>query len=554
MELANLSNSSLIETISIVTYLQRLSNYMHLSYNLKLNDANNSFAIINSFVTYLNTHGTQEVYSNFLTHWLLNDNVYYDEENNKNIKYNKDFKKLLFDHIILTVVFVDYGNIYGFLAYHVQRTNLHQSVDTFLQLLKFSLTKMEFKTKKLNDLTIGRIFHDIILPLFPESFRNLYLNSLNFIYTQAGHYFYRSNFRKAQYKLISNLKKQNITGLREFDKFYKTALAVEQLSISGIIDAGSLKIFALPAILHYIHLERKKVIFQKIKYIVTDPKHWKIAYHYLLTYLQSVHDLVNLTKNADPKYQYYKAVLNFKNYSTLAKEELRDKCDFSQETRIDFEVSKYLKNPSLYSCLGSKKLLPVEKIYRTQTSNMFLKYYLFRKRIHEEELQSTLTSSLNIFTIKGVKFVNCKIMHKSTNSHCLSLLFACIVRMIEGIPANSTNNCPLPGVINWNDLFEFGGFYQQLTTIETRRLLSKIETTLRKVGLKASMQTAIENEQIFWNAKKIDLKSIPHWTLGISKYPGIDYEFEINSMFRDGDLFFLEHLLEVIERRFFQFS
>lgn len=68
------------------------------------------------------------------------------------------------------------------------------------------------------------------------------------------------------------------------------------------------------------------------------------------------------------------------------------------------------------------------------------------------------------------------------------------------------------------------------------------------------MQTAIENEQIFWNAKKIDLKSIPHWTLGISKYPGIDYEFEINSMFRDGDLFFLEHLLEVIERRFFQFS
>ncbi|XP_051175731.1 uncharacterized protein LOC127290931 [Leptopilina boulardi] len=556
MEIANLTTTlNTIQIISITTYLHRLSSFMHLSYNLNVNLKNNNFAIINSLVNYIKIYGDHDDNTNFLTHYLLNDNVYYDETIEKKIKYNVIFKKVLFDYIIHKVIFNDFGNVYGFLAEHVRKLENYQSIDNLLKYVKLTLTYMRCETNNqkiaLHELTIRRIFYETIVPLFPKVRKNLSLNSIDLIYAQAGcryaysschHYYYT-------YTLGNELNDDDENGL--FDKHIEIVMAIKQLIGNGIINKLWIKIFALPAILNYVHDNRETLEDIEMKVIISNRHYWMKAYRYLFSYLQNADELIRKTKAVDPKYQYYLAVLNFKNYTTLAKEELKTKCLITNETQLQNEIDKYINNTSNYTCLGIKNLPPLTEIYDEQFNDIMDKYYQFRKEINKE----TNVIKNRRFEINGEIFVDCKQLSEKTvnNLHCLSLLYSCIVGFIEGNPINSINNCPIRGAIRIKHNTKFDDISQEITTIQTRNVLSKYGTTIKTLAVMSSCQMIVNDKQIFSQLNKIDLKNITFFELGIPQLLGIDHGLEINSMKSSNDLIKIGILLTNIKNKFFYF-
>ncbi|XP_051175733.1 uncharacterized protein LOC127290933 [Leptopilina boulardi] len=550
MEVANLTSTlHTIQMISIATYMQRLSNFLHLSYNLNVNDKNNSMAIINSFVIYLNTYEKNDIDTNFLTYWLLNDNVYYDKANDINIKYNSMFKKMLFDHIIHHVVFNDYGNVYGFLAEHVRNSESLPTLHNLFENVVLSLNFLRIRSQNsLSDKVIRKIFNKIIVPLSLELKNNLYINSLDFIYAQAGCRFsYLINRENSiPNSWLTDNERRNI-----FQTYLEIGLAVKQMASYKIIDKLSLKIFALPALLNYVYINKEKLRDIEMTTIVSDKNHWTNAYDNLFSYLHNSNDLIIKTKAEDPKYQYYLAVLHFKNYTTLVKEELTKKCIFAHGTQLENEINKYINNTANYTCLGSQNLLPLEQFFKEQVNDMLHKYYQFKIK-EEEEKNETIT--IDRYEINNKIFVNCKNLSEDENiletehKYCLSLLYSCIVDLIEGNPINllTNDNCPISGGIHINEVTKFYDLIQHLTTIKTRNEFSKLGTTIRTIALMSSILRILRDEKTFWRLKNINIKNNTFVELGIPNAAGINHGFEIHSIYSPNDVFLIEYLIKKI--------
>lgn len=556
MDVINLPRTLItIRNISMILYLQRLNNCINPNYNSHINDKTNSFEIINSFVTYLNDHEADKFSTNSLTYCLMNNNVLYDK-NSVNINYNQKFKKILFDHIIHSVIFNEYGNIYGFLAYHVLISNNDYSLDVFLENVKLSLTSMKIRTIKLDELVIERIFQKTIVPLFPQLRNNLSLYSMDLIYSHAGcRYLYSyTNTNSKKTKHIQN---------DYFDKCLEMGLEIQQLATNGIIKKLWLKTFALPAILHYVYVNKKYIHnVNMIKEIISKPNHWSTAYEFLFSYLNNSEELLKKAKETDPKYQYYLAVLNFKNDTTLAEQELMDKCEFSNETQLNNEIDNYINNSTNYICSSSKNLVPLERIRKEQLSNILHKYFQF-KMVTDEEINNNLM--FDRYEISGKTFVDCKkelnskteinfynqhnILNHNENTYCLSLLYSCIVGFIER--NDSPNNCPikLSNKKQIQILMQFDQIYQQFTTNRTRILLSQYGTTLKTISLISSIQKLLNNEKLYLTLKKINLTNNETFgKLGLPILSGIDCGLEIQSIHNKRDKYIMNRFKYTIKR------
>lgn len=558
-----------IQIISTVTYLQRLSNFMHLSYNLDVNDKNNSLAIINSFVNYLYINENNRNHLNFLTHWLLNDNIYFDIDNADEIQYSKYFKTILFNHIIGCVVFKNYGNVYGFMA------EVYRHMKKKQQTMRIFVRNAKLKLKEINEVNslgnfvldedaIEIILHRMIISQFPEHRRMLNLYSMDFIYAHAGFNLYNAELVEFHYNYSSTMKwgTQHIHHSDyRFDDCLEIGLAVHQLIMSGEIDRRAFRIFALPAIFYYIKTRRVELEQVEISEIVTNQNHWNEAYEMLFNKLKRFFSFSNTIMRRDAKYQYYLAVYNFKNYSTLAREEIVENCDLSIKEQLEVETEKYVKNPKNYTCSNDgRKLSPLDTLFKSKMNKFLYKYHNFASATDQEN-NSTNASAKHPLRVNSEIFADCKEvqdadMNKSNETllaklnkyfkervHCFSLLYACTAGIVAGNEYNSTNNCPVKEAIRLQDIINRMFLGLHLTQEITRIMLASSGTSLRTLALRNSMVAILQPKEL---QKNRNLTNV-----GFSKSPEVDNACVLYDIFDANSLRSIQNLMNAIEKRFF---
>ncbi|XP_043470667.1 uncharacterized protein LOC122503950 isoform X1 [Leptopilina heterotoma] len=120
----------------------------------------------------------------------MNENVYYDAANDEKIKYQRNFKTTLFNYIICNVLFKNYGNLYGFLAEIYRHYEGKQTIKMLLRNAKSKLKEIRDLNSSedvaLYDEVIDVISHRLFIPHFPIVRKDYYLDSVDFIYAQAG--------------------------------------------------------------------------------------------------------------------------------------------------------------------------------------------------------------------------------------------------------------------------------------------------------------------------------------------------------------------------------
>ncbi|XP_043470761.1 uncharacterized protein LOC122504007 [Leptopilina heterotoma] len=419
MEIANLTHT--LHTVQIIPndmYLKRLYNFMLLNYLVNIRDINNSIVIINAFGVYLNEYEFHEEYSNRLTQYLLDENFMIQT----NITYDKNFKRILYDHIICSVVFEEYGNIYGFLAEAYRRGRENQTIDRFLnnaRILLSSIKKQfQYSRAMLNVNLVERIFHGIIIPLFPGS-RGTLINSLDFIYAQAGSILYNSALMKYNYFFDLSIDEKSPKYSSQqyiFDDCLEIGLSVQQLVISGEIPKTALEIFVLPALLNYVQTERKNLEHESIRTIISDQKHWNKALEQLFLKMKKTLEFVNILDVFDQKYKYHLALFHYENETQFAKRMLLENCEFHDNARLEEETVNYVNN-SNYTCSENKKLLPLVEALKNRDREFLYKYYFQRKAISDDvDKNRSVTLARGRLTINGESFIVCNNKGSESNS------------------------------------------------------------------------------------------------------------------------------------------
>ncbi|XP_051175725.1 uncharacterized protein LOC127290928 [Leptopilina boulardi] len=551
MDVANLTQTiNTIQMISIVTYLEKLNNYLHFNNFLDNTDLGNSIAIINSLVDYLESYESSERELNFFTHYLMTDNKL--KKNSEIIqKYDRNFKRILFDHIIMSVIFEKYGNIYGFLAEIFRLNKMNLSIENLINNIDHELMNIsEIKKRQvtLSETVINRLFSGTIDLLFPKSLRTNSINSIDFIYAQAGCSLYNSQLVNYNYFFNLNINKQEMQNSQYiFNDCLEIGLAVEQLVIFGNIDKEALKIFALPALLNYVQVEEGNLKNLKIKEIISNPKHLTNAYDLLFLKLQTVLYYSKYLKTMDPKYEYYLTLFHFQNQTSLAKREIMMNCDFQNDNQLEKEIINYINNPNNYSCSDGEKLVALDKLSKKERNNLLYKYHRFLNAVDNENAnnQSVKINSKK-FQINGEIFGDCNKFDSENGIkkfHCLSLLYSCIVGIIDGNPLNSSSNCPIKELIRFQDIIKWNS---QFITFETQLTFSQLGMSLRTLALISSMLAILNVNSNLSSRGMGNLTNV-----GFPKLPAIDIGYELGIILGDNGLKSIQHLMETIETKFF---
>ncbi|XP_051160086.1 uncharacterized protein LOC127280839 isoform X2 [Leptopilina boulardi] len=218
------------------------------------------------------------------------------------------FVNVMFDYIISSIVFAKYGNVYGFLGtIFCKAENLQ--FEEVLNIIRLHLQKASFdneygNSSTLSDLSVARIYNDIILPLFPVTKNNLSLLSLDYIYAQAGSMFLRAarinsnnyiNFENnSLYLTEDNLFEQYLLIGHLIEKFFQTDKKNYEI----------LKAFALPALMYHIFNLKYFFAYENIVNIISDSVFWQEAYKSLFQYTTKSFNDIN-------------TVLNNNNFNTL---------------------------------------------------------------------------------------------------------------------------------------------------------------------------------------------------------------------------------------------
>lgn len=410
MEIANFThNLNTIGTIPSVVYLKRLKTFLLFNFFLNSRESNNSIAIINSLGSYLNEYEFHDEYSNRLTQYLLNDNFL----TQTNATYEKSFKRMLTDHVISSIVFEEYGSIYGFLADVYKRGGENQRIDTFLNKTRLFLSSIrkEFHTSTaiLSVDLVERILNGMIIPLFPGS-RGTFINSLDLIYAQAGSILYNSAFVKYNYSFDLTIEENTpkySSKQYNFDDCLEIGLSIQQLVIFKQLPKTALQTFALPALLNYIQMEKKILENEKIATVIADQKHWNRAFEHLFLKINKAMDFVKLLEFSDPKYNYHLALYHYENKTQFTRKLLLEECDIVNKNQLEEETWRYL-NTSNYTCSKNKTLLPLDVNLKTRDKEFLRKYFLLRKAMSEEVAKNrSVTITGGRFTINGETFTVC---------------------------------------------------------------------------------------------------------------------------------------------------
>ncbi|XP_051154601.1 uncharacterized protein LOC127277484 [Leptopilina boulardi] len=402
MDAANFTSPlQAVQTISIFTYLNTLSDFLFARNFLNETNQYQPIPIVNALYNYIFDDYKEYNYSTIDYHEnrtkiinerkidlagkLIEGTDLYGWKENEIL--DPTFGDAIYKHIINTLVFEKYTNIYGFLV-EIIRSSVDVKINTMYEKINFQLSVEIFLTEngretKLEPLVISHIIQDFITPLLPYPKGEMNLLAVDYVYAQAGSIFLHST------------KRSDFTTVDGFDDYVTIAHAIENLVISGKIDKSALGIFALPALLHYVYKEKQKLRNQKN--IINNSTLGIEAYKMLFTYLDKKFTEAEEAEKNDYRYQFHLALSNFKNRTTLAREIIRSKCSSVKENNLEDEVTKYKNNPDDYQCnsRNGKTLEDVNRLYQEQVDKIADKYFRYEKESIREAFGSDFIKSVD---------------------------------------------------------------------------------------------------------------------------------------------------------------
>ncbi|XP_051154613.1 uncharacterized protein LOC127277493 [Leptopilina boulardi] len=376
-----------VHVLSIFNYLNTLSDVLYAENFLNDHDQHKPIPVINAMYHYIlkeNNSGQIDIHYRkcHLTRQLINGtDLYGAKEHEIPDPYYID---MLFNHIVNNLVFDRFTNVFGFIA-EVARNTESDSLLQLLNNLKETLASLKYENEygddsQLDPNVVDQIFIELIEPLFPRP-KNLSLQftSIDYIYAQAGKMFLKLDHSDTivdpvliQVNLTKDIEKQ-------YQEFIEIAHFVEQLILSEKVDKTALKIFALPAFINYVYKEKENLQSTKTVAILSSPNHWKQAFKLLFTYVNDAFLSMTTKQEKDYRYQFYLALSNYKNRSTLAREIIEMNCVLL-ETKIEQEIIDYENNPEDYKCSISEQLLPdLNSVYHDLINNITKKYNIYER-------------------------------------------------------------------------------------------------------------------------------------------------------------------------------
>ncbi|XP_043464472.1 uncharacterized protein LOC122499934 [Leptopilina heterotoma] len=321
MTFGNLANP--IEAVSLIpiyTYFNLLSDFLFSENYLSIDDRQSQIPVVNGLYEYFEERPNN---TDVLIRSLLQGSDLYGEKIGESV--DETFVNAMFDYIISSFVFSKFGNIYGFLADVVRKTD-SLLIDNILQNVKISLSLMVIQSENgdrstLTPLAVDRIFNDIISPLFPKSKNPDHrLLSLDYIYAQAGSILLQPGRMNATYYSNEFTEKNKIDNEETlFDEYLLIGHLLEELIIAEKVAQLNVTAFALPALFVYVINEKKTLEQEKTINIIYDPQHWLRAYNTLLLHLDKIYSKIESYLKVDAKYNLHFALSNYKTLSSLTK-------------------------------------------------------------------------------------------------------------------------------------------------------------------------------------------------------------------------------------------
>ncbi|XP_051169057.1 uncharacterized protein LOC127286610 [Leptopilina boulardi] len=408
-----------VQLIPIFNYLTILSDYLFINNYLPEFDQYKQIPIINALYDYLEENKDTLGNRVKLIRYLLKGSDLYGEEDNEYL--DPIFVNEMFNYIISSLVFDKYGNIYGFLAETIRGLKNLQ-FDYVMPKIKEQLANTSYENEfgipsTLSDFAVERIYHNIILPLFPQP-NNIDINllSLDYIFAQAGSIYLRlGRINETYFPDFENYILTKSFNNLKFDDFVTVGHIIINLLHRENIDILTLRAFALPVVFYYISTETK-IINETIRNIIFEPHHWEMAYHNFLQFTTIAFEQIKNQLTKDYAYKIHEAFLKFHNRFYMAKLFLDLECRLSlnekeRKQRIPMYIKNYNKN---FQCHNESVLPDINEWFIKQIDyivDMYEKYdlaivqqyfnqFLKEKKFNEIEIK-LLVNDFNNLTSKS---------------------------------------------------------------------------------------------------------------------------------------------------------
>lgn len=356
-----------IHFISIFNSVNILSDIFHHENMLTESDRLKPIPIVNSLCEYLHKNNDSDD-AIALGKKLLNNTEFYGSRENETIHY--EYVDAMFDHIITSIVFSQFGNTFGYLAAIVNATNnltlpfVKRKI--LLDLSKQRYLNQDYTISQLSPLSIERLTEKLIFPLFPD--RELKIIDVDYIYAQAGLMF----ARRAQ---ISN---------NSFEEYIIISQSVEQGVRQGQLNVTALEIFQLPALLNYVHKRKQDT---RIYVLINDPNFWKLVLNVLFDDLNAEEEKIAHLERRNPVYNFQKALYSYRNRSEYAEYILTRICPLANESEYRIEVDNYKSNHDDYYCKKDNFHMPdINELFSQQNSFIANLYSYVEGNMVEEAL------------------------------------------------------------------------------------------------------------------------------------------------------------------------
>ncbi|XP_043466012.1 uncharacterized protein LOC122500915 [Leptopilina heterotoma] len=385
-----------VQFLTLVTYMNKLSDLFYAEELIKEEDKNQQFTIINTFYDYLNKSNNETELKEQIVRKLLEGSDLYGGQDNETL--DMEYVNRTFDYIVSNTVFSQNGNIYGFLA-EIVSTSKSLKLSVFRQTAFERLSCLrnindDGNVSNLTQLTIGKIAENFLWPLLPNATHDMEVVSVKYLYALAGH-------------KLSQLAQMNMSEV-SFQKYVTLAMAMEASAIGDELPKSVLQIFALPALLYYAHKETSKISQQPMKQLIKDEDFWSNAFFTLFSFLNTTFETIRQEALASNSlYQFHLKMSKFKNRTVVARETLHKECSYLNDTYLESLIEDYKTYSSSTRCHKLAKLLPnLEQIYESQFSSIKEKYRLMeldfiRSAFDDLPLLKTLINSTGTIVYKA---------------------------------------------------------------------------------------------------------------------------------------------------------
>ncbi|XP_051159223.1 uncharacterized protein LOC127280341 [Leptopilina boulardi] len=382
-----------VQLIPIFSYLNILSDFLYIENYLSKIDQNKEIPIINALYEYIQHYENNTFKQGELIRELLKGSDLYGAKDNEYVEAT--FVNVMFDHIISSLVFNKYGNIYGFLAKIFHEVDNLQ-IETVLDAIMLTLDKASFENEygdrsKLSSLSLARIYNDIILPLFPIPNTNRSLLSIDYIYAQAGSMFLRAGRIDTNNYIKFGSSDANTTENNLFQQYLITGHVIEKLILTDEKNFQMSKAFALPALMYYVFNSKYLFDYENMAEFISESDFWQTAYEHLFQYTTEAFNDINVELESDYTLKIHMALSSFQSSNALVKSVM--------EKYNNFKFSLYSANPKSFHCQYRKSQPNQNENAKSKINNITEVYKTYELQLVEKTISKSLMDQLDLMTV-----------------------------------------------------------------------------------------------------------------------------------------------------------